>query len=85
MTNAIQQLEVALLGSPAAEIVDILSASLPKLAAVTSAQPSPCTFTATPPVSVPLEGVTKLSSSPVMVTAGSSKPDEENFCNHRNL
>ena len=75
--DASQQLEVTLLGSPAAEIMDILSASLPKLATVTSAQPHPCTFTGTPPASVPLKRITELSSAPVMVMAGSSKPDEE--------
>ena len=48
--DAIQQLEVALLGSPAAEVMDILSASLPKPATVTSTQPHPHTFTATLPV-----------------------------------
>ena len=79
--DAIQQLKVALLGSPAAEIMDILSTSLPTPATVTSTQLDPHTFTATPsappPVSVLLEGVSELSASPVMVTAGSFKPDKE--------
>ena len=47
---------------------------------VTSAQTHHKTFTATPPapppVSIPVEGVSGLSSVPVMVTVG-SKPDEE--------
>ena len=38
--DAIQQLEIALLGSSAAEVMDI-SASMPKQATVTSAQPCP--------------------------------------------
>ena len=79
--DAIQQLKVALLCSPAAEIMDILSASLSKPATITSAQPHPHTFTAIPPVpppaSVPLERITEFSSAPVMVTGGFSKPDEE--------
>ena len=78
--DAIQQLEVALLGSPAAEVVDLLSASLSKPAMVTSAQPCPHTYTATPPVpppvSFPVAGVSGSSSVSVMVTA-ESKPDEE--------
>ena len=53
LADAIQQLEVGLLGSTAAEIVDILSASLPKPATATLAHPCPCTFTATPPVPPP--------------------------------
>ena len=79
--DAIQQLEVALLGSPAAEVMDIFSASLPKPATVTSALPHPNTFTATPPAPlpafVPLEVITESSSAPVTVTVGSSKPAEE--------
>ena len=49
--DAIQQLEVALLGSPADDIVNLLSASLSKSkpAMITTAQPHPCTYTATPP------------------------------------
>ena len=79
--DAIQQLEVALLGSPAAEVMDILSASLSKPVTIASAQPHPHTFTATPPgpppASVPLEGIPELSSLPVTVNMGSFKPDEE--------
>ena len=79
--DAIQHLEVALLHLPAAEVMDILSASLLKPATVTSAQPYFHTFTATPlvppPASVPLEGITESTSVPVTVTVGSYKPDEE--------
>ena len=79
--DAIQQLDVVLLGSPAAEVMDILAASLSKPATMTSAQPCPYTFTATPPVpplaSVLLEGITESSSAPATVTVGSSKLAEE--------
>ena len=51
--DAMQQLGVPLLDSPAAEVMDTLSASLSKPATVTSAQPHPHTFTATPPAPPP--------------------------------
>ena len=67
--DTIQQLEVALLEPLAADIVDILTASLPKPVTVTSAQPHPHTFTVTspapPPVSFPLGGVSELSSASI--------------------
>ena len=79
--DAIQQLEIVLLGSLAAEVMDILSASLSNQATVTSAQPHPYTFTSTPLVpplaSVLLEGITELISAPITVTVGSSEPAEE--------
>ena len=87
--DAIQQLEVALLGSSATEILDILSTILSKPVTLTSAQPHPYTFIATPPAphpaSVPLEGITKLSSAPVMMTAGSSKPDDLESLQNKDL
>ena len=79
--DAIHQLEVALLVSPDAEAIDILSASLPKPATMTSAQPHLHTFIATPlappPASVPQEGITEFSLALVTVTVGSSKPAEK--------
>ena len=79
--DVIQQPEVALLGSSAAEDMHILSASLPKPDTMTSAQPHPCTFSTTPPVSppasVPLEGITESRSAPGTVTVGHSEPAEE--------
>ena len=80
--NAIQQLEVALFRSPAAEAMDLLSASVSKCkpATVNTAQPHPLNYTATPPappsVSVPVVRVSEFSSVTVMVTV-ESKPDEE--------
>ena len=80
--DTIQQLEVALLGSPAAEVTDLLLSDLSKSkqATVTTAPPHPCIYTATPlapPLaSVPVVGVSDSSPVPVMVTV-ESKPDEE--------
>ena len=75
--DTIQQLEVALLGSLAAEVMDILSASMSKPATMTSAQQHPHTFIAThpapPPASVPLERSTGSSSALVSVTSESSE------------
>ena len=49
--DVIQQLEVALLGSPASEITDLLSGGLmqAKPVMLSSAQPHPCTYTSSPP------------------------------------
>ena len=74
--DAIQQLEVALLRSPAAEVMDLLSTGLSKSkpATVTTVQPHHHTYTATPPApppapppaSVPVVGVSKSSPVPVI-------------------
>ena len=80
--DAIQQLEVELLGSPAAEVVDLLSSGLFKSKPVTvaTAQPHPHTYTATPPATPPalvaVVGVSKSIPVPAMLTI-KSKPDEE--------
>ena len=78
--DAIQQLQVPLLGSPAAEVVGLFSSSLSKSKPVTvvTAQPHPHTYTATPPApaSVPVVGVSDSSPVPAMATI-ESKPDEE--------
>ena len=50
--DAVQQLEVALLGSPAAQVVDLLSRGLAQTMSSTSAtpaQPHPKIYTSTPP------------------------------------
>ena len=79
---AIQNLEVALVGSPAAEAVDVLSAGLSNSnpVTITTAQPCPHTYTAIPPAppqaSVPIVGVSESSPIPVMATK-ESKPDGE--------
>ena len=71
--NAIQQLEVALLGSPALEIIDLLSSGLAQANPVTiatSALPHPCTYTSTfpaPPLaSVPVVGVSESNHIPAV-------------------
>ena len=80
--DAVQQLEVALLGSPAAEVVDLLSSGLsqPRTITVATAQPHPQTYTATPPApspaSVPVVGVSKSGPIPARVTI-EPKSDEE--------
>ena len=50
--DAVQQFEVALLGLPAAELVDLLSNGLlqsRRVMITVTAQPHPCTYTSTPP------------------------------------
>ena len=79
--DAIQQLEVALLGSPAVEVVDLLSGGLSQSGPVTvTAQLHPCTYTSTPsappPVSVLIVGVSKFSPIPAVSTV-ESKSEEE--------
>ena len=56
LVDPIQQLEVALLGLPAAEVVDLLSTGLSKSkpATLTTAQPHPHTSPAIPPASLPV-------------------------------
>ena len=78
-TDAIQQFEVALLGLPVVEVIDLLSGGLAQTRPVTvatSVQPHPCTYTSTPPApppaSVPVLGVSKFSSFPVVPTIESS-------------
>ena len=53
-SDAIQQLEVPLLRSPTAEVMDLLSASLSKPPMMISAQPHPCSYTPTPPAPPPV-------------------------------
>ena len=62
--DTVQKLEVALLGSPVAQIVDLLLEGITQAQASTSTapmQPYPRSFTATPPTpppsSVPLVGI----------------------------
>ena len=80
--DAIQQLEVALWGSLAAEVVGFLSSGLSKSKPVTvvTAQLHPNTYTATPPAPPPalihVAGVSDSSPVPVMAKI-ESKPDEE--------
>ena len=66
--DAIQQLKVALLGSPAVEMIDLLSSGVSQSRTVTvtwTAQPHLCTYTSTtpapPPASVPVVGVSEFS------------------------
>ena len=70
--NGIQQLEVALVGSPAAQVIDLLSEGLVQSSVATTSafvQPHPRSYTSTPPVppptSLPVEGIS--SPSPVVV------------------
>ena len=64
--DAIQQLEVVLLGSPALEVIDLLSGRLAqvKIVMLSSAQPYPCSYTFTPfappSASVPVVGVSEV-------------------------
>ena len=81
--DAIQLLEVALLGSPAVEVVDLLSGGLAQPRPVTvaaSAQPHPGTYTSTPstppPASVLVIGVSNFILIPAVPTI-ESKSDEE--------
>ena len=71
--DAIKQLEVALFGSPASEVTDLLSGGVAQTRPVTaaaSAQPCPHTYTSTPPApppaSVPVVGVTASIHIPVV-------------------
>ena len=72
--DAVQQLEVALLGSPAAQVIDLLSSGLMQTKPSTSvapAWPHVQTYTSTspapPPTSVLVVGVTTTSQIPVVV------------------
>ena len=73
-TDAVQQLEVALLGSPAAQVFDLLSGGLMQTKPSTfaaPAQPCPHTYTSTPlappPTSVLVVGVSTSSQIPIVV------------------
>ena len=81
--DAIQHLEVALVGSPAVEVVDLLSSGLSQSRPVTvtmTAQPHPCTYTSTPPApptaSVPVVGVFECSPIPAMATIESNSDEK---------
>ena len=86
-TDAVQQLEVALLGSPASEVIDLLSSGLVQTTSstiVASAQSCLCTFTSTcpaPPLtSVLVVGVSTSSTSshvPVVPPVESMSDDGE--------
>ena len=72
---AFQQLQVALLGLPAAEVIDLLSDGLVQARPVTeaaSAQPHPCAYTSTPPAPPPasvwIVGVSEFSHIPAVPT-----------------
>ena len=74
--DAIQQLEVALFGFPALEVIDLFSGRLvqAKLVTVTtSPQPHPCTYTSTPPAPPPAS-VTVVGVSEVEVSESSHIP-----------
>ena len=78
--DTVQQLEVALLGSPVAQVIDLLSRGLAQTKSSTSttpAQPHPRIYTSTPPTpppsSVLVVGVSTTSQMPiVMLTMESS-------------
>ena len=77
--DAIQQLEVALLGSPMAQVIDILVGGLiPSSIVAVPAQPHPRAYTSTPtppsPTSVLVLGVITISPRPAM--ASTSVGDE---------
>ena len=77
--DAIQQLEVALLGSPAAQVIDLLAGGLiPSSIVAVPAQPHPgaCISTppAPPPTSIPVLGVNTTGPRPAM--ASTSGGDE---------
>ena len=53
--DAVQQLEVALIGSPAANVVSLLSAGLEQTKPfLQTTQPHPQTYTSTPPSPIPM-------------------------------
>ena len=69
--DAVQQMEIVLMGSPMAQVVDLLSEGITQAQASTSTpaiQPCPRLFTATPPApspsSVPLAGISSSSQEP---------------------
>ena len=71
--DTVQQLEVALLGSPAAQVIDLLSGGLMQIKPstfVAPAQPHPHTYTSTLPTSVPVVGVSTSSHVPVVPPSG---------------
>ena len=67
--NAIQQLEAALLGSPAAQVLDLLTTRVMQLASTSQKHMvhPPQAYTATPmvppPSTIPIEGITNSSLS----------------------
>ena len=86
--DAIQQLEVTLMGSPAAQIIDLLSGGLAQSSAATTAtlltpvKHHPRNYTSTslapPPTSVPVEGISKAipTSSSGVVEPAAPQPKE---------
>ena len=75
--DALQQLEVALLGSPASNVVELLSAGLERIQPM---QPCPQKYTASPPVSlpvtVPVLGISTDSSPAVEETTKTTEPTD---------
>ena len=78
--DAMQQLEVALLGSPTAPVLDLLSSGMQTTlmpVMTVPLQPSPKAYTSTPPApaptSVPVVGISSSLPSVVPTTASSSK------------
>ena len=86
-TNAVHQLEVALLGSPASEVIDLLSSALVQTTSSTiaaSSQPHVCSYISTPPAppstSVLVLGVSTSSTSshiPAVPPLESTSNDDE--------
>ena len=83
-TNAVHQLEVALLGSPASEVMDLLSSVLVQTTSSTiaaSSQPHVCPYTSTPPAppstSVLVVGVSTSSHIPAVPPLESTSNDDE--------
>ena len=82
--DAIQQLEVALLGTLAVQVVDLLPGGLaPSSTLVVSAQPHPRAYTLTPPAppptSVPVMGISSTSQGPALTSVSeiSTLPETE--------
>ena len=74
--DTVQQLEVALLGSPAADVIDLLSAGLDQTRPILwTMQPHPQTYTSTPPVTIPtavaILGISTVSTPSVEKTTES--------------
>ena len=68
--DTVQQLDVTLLGSPAADVVELLSAGLEQTRPILQTmQPHPQTYTSTPlvpiPMAVPILGLSTISTSSV--------------------
>ena len=83
-TDAVQQLEVALLGSPASKVIDPLSSGLAQTTSSTIAalaQPHPYPYTPTPPAPTPTSilvvGVSTSSHIPAVPPVESTSDDDE--------